>query len=80
MLCIPPPSPPPPPFQKKKSWNAYNFPVEKGKKRGTDCKYFPLQSMRVTARIIPTAVVHQQESGHPKKKIYASIIVSFDVN
>ena len=36
--------------------------------------------MRVTARIIPTAVVHQQESGHPKKKIYASIIVSFDVN
>ena len=57
--------PPPPKTQKKKSWNAYNFAVEKGKCRGTDCKCFSLHSMRVAASMIPTAIVHRQGSGHP---------------
>ena len=65
---------PPPlthPSKKKKSWYAYNASVEQGKqgrRRGTDGKCFPLHSMRVTARIIPTAVVHRQGSRHPSKK------------
>ena len=72
LLCIPPPSPSPPlpPTlpKKKKSWYAYNFSVEQGMRRGTDCKCFPLHSIRVTTRIIPSAVVHRQGSGHPGKK------------
>ena len=79
----PPPLPPSPnpPFQKK-SWYAYNFSVEQGKRRGTDCKCFPLHSMRVTARIIPSAVVHRQGSGHPGKKkcFYHRIVWRKSVN
>ena len=78
------PFPPPPPTlpKKKKSWYAYNFSVERGMRRGTDCKCFPLHSMRVTARIIPFAVVHRQGSGHPGKKIcfYHRIVWCKSVN
>ena len=72
LLCIPPPFPSPPPplptLPKKKERYAYNASVEQGRRRGTDGKCFPLHSMRVTARIIPTAVVHRQGSRHPSKK------------
>ena len=54
--------------KKKKSWNAYNFAVEKGKYRGTDSKCFPQHSMQVAAPMTPNAIVHRQGYGHPRIK------------
>ena len=60
--------PPPKSLKEEELKNTYNFVVEKGKCRGTDCKRFPPHSMRVAAPMIPTAIVHRQGSGHPRIK------------